>query len=33
VFADPEAWCDTTIAEAAGLGAAAWAAAPRVARA
>jgi len=31
LFADPDAWCDTTIAEAAGLSAAAWAVASRVA--
>src|SRR5579864_7202230 len=33
LFADPDAWCDTTIAEAAGLDSLVWPEAPRVARA
>ena len=33
LFADPDAWCDTTIVEAAGIDSLAWPEAPRVARA
>jgi len=33
LFADRDAWCETTIADAAGIGAVAWPEAPRVARA
>ena len=33
VFADPDAWCETTIAQAPGIRAVAWPDAPRVARA
>jgi UDP-3-O-[3-hydroxymyristoyl] N-acetylglucosamine deacetylase len=33
LFADEDAWCDTTIVEAAGIGSLAWPEAPRVARA
>src|SRR6266404_5311718 len=32
LFADRDAWCDTTIAETAGIGTVAWPEAPRVAR-